>query len=297
MIVLVDGVRYRLIRTDTEHLLERTIRNNNVHIFGSDCLYFDLKARVQSRAGVISIPDSYIIFFDPSPKWCILEVELASHPIYDHLIPQLTKFKRGIEDSSTRKKLIEIFYETVSGDEVLKARLKQKIGSGEIYKFISDLICQDPLIIVVIDQRTDELDEALKDIRNVRVLEFKTFRREGVSDPINAYVFDELVPAKTEQAEGAKVALEPSKPVIGKSILPAGLKLRNVYKGKEFVAEVVEGGRINFNGKLYDTVSAAAVAAIQMRGSDRRTEDGWQWWRFQDPQTGEEKRIDVLRKK
>ena len=64
------------------------------------------------KGGVVSIPDGYAIFFT-SPKkarWAIIEVELASHPVYEHVIPQLSKFNRGIEDSSTRKKLVEVLY-------------------------------------------------------------------------------------------------------------------------------------------------------------------------------------------
>jgi len=202
MFVLIDGVRYRHITPDTEESLEKAIKSNHQHIFGPDSFYFDVKRKIRSSSGIASIPDSYVVFFDPNPKWCIVEVELASHSIYNHLIPQLTKFNRGIDDSATRKKLLDMFYTKIKDDKVLKAKLKQKIRSGEIYKFVSDLISGDPLIIIAIDERTDELEEALKDIRgNVRVLEFKTFCREGVSDQINAYVFNAIVRPKREKSE------------------------------------------------------------------------------------------------
>ena len=158
MVVLIDGVRYRLVNPESEAAFEQTIRNNHRHIFGPDSFYFDLKRKIRSSAAIGSIPDGYVIFFDPNPKWCILEVELASHPLYDHVIPQLTKFNRAIDNSSTRRKLVDMFYKMLNDDEVLKSRLKQKIGSGEIYKFVSDLISDDPLIIVAIDKRTNELE-------------------------------------------------------------------------------------------------------------------------------------------
>jgi hypothetical protein len=118
---------------------------------------------------------------------------LASHRIYDHLIPQLSKFNRGIEDSLTRRELIEVFYGIFKKDEVLKARLKQKIKTGEVHEFISELIFQDPLILVIIDEETEDLKEALRSLRvDVKVVEFKTFRREGVSEDVNAFVFEPL---------------------------------------------------------------------------------------------------------
>ena len=193
MIVLIDGVRYRLVTPDNEDDLEKAIKSNYKHIFGSDSFYFDVKKLIKSKAGVASIPDGYVIFFEPKARWCILEVELASHSIYDHLVPQLTKFNRGVENSISRRKIVEILYTVINENEILKARLKQKIKTGEIYKFISDLISENFLIVVAIDRRTDELEEALRDIRGeVKSVEFRTFQREGISDRIHAYMFEPI---------------------------------------------------------------------------------------------------------
>lgn len=193
MVVLIDGVRYKLVTPVNEDVLEKAIKSNYQHIFGPDSFYFDVKKLIKSKAGIASIPDGYVILFEPKPRWCILEVELASHSIYDHIVPQLTKFNRGIENSSSRKKIVEILYTAINENEVLKASLKQKIRTGEIYKFISDLISENPLIVVAIDQRTDELEEALRDIRGeVKAIEFRTFQREGIADQIHAYVFEPI---------------------------------------------------------------------------------------------------------
>jgi len=193
MIVLIDGVRYQLITPESEASLEKAIQSNHQYVFGPDSFYFDIKKMIRSKAGVASIPDGYVIYFTPKPKWAIVEVELASHPIYDHLIPQLTKFNRGIEDNATRRQLVDILYGIFNENEVLKAKLKQKIKSGEVYKFISDLVSESPLIAVIIDQKKEELEEALRDIRgDVQVVEFKTFRREGASEGMNAFVFEPL---------------------------------------------------------------------------------------------------------
>lgn len=123
MVVLINGVKYRLVTPENETTLEKALQSNYEHIFGPDSFYFDLKSKVRSRSGIGSIPDGYVIFFDPdpNPKWAILEVELASHPIYDHLIPQLTKFNRALEDSPTRRKLMDLLYTVISEDDRDKA--------------------------------------------------------------------------------------------------------------------------------------------------------------------------------
>jgi predicted transport protein len=198
MKVLIDGVTYKLVRPNDEASLEKAVQVNSKHIFGESSFYFDVKKIIRSKAGIASIPDGYAILFDPKPRWCIVEVELASHPIYEHVISQLSKSNRGIEDTQTRKNIVDMLYEVFSKDDILKAQLKKKIKTGEIYKFILDLLSEDPLIIVAIDEKTAELQEALVDLRGeVRVLEFKTFRREGVSEELNAYVFEPLLEAKT----------------------------------------------------------------------------------------------------
>lgn len=297
MIVLIDGVRYIMVTPSDENALEKIIEKNYKYIFGEESYYFSLKRKITSASGIGSMPDAYLILFDPNPRWCILEVELASHPLYDHIIPQLTKFNRSIENSSGRKKIIDMLYEAIKDDLVLEARLKEKIGSGEIYKFISELVSSTPTIIIAIDERTNELEEALKDIRgDVKVLEFKAFRREGVSEDVNAYLFTPVVHFKTKEVEHEKI-IETTTLSGTKGALPKGMKLQKMYKGREFIAEIIEDQKIKFEGKTYNSLSSAAVAAIRSTGSKRATEDGWRWWKYTDHETGKQKPVDNLRKR
>lgn len=296
MIILIDGVKYILKTPDSEEKLENIIEKNYKFVFGENSFYFNFKKKIRSKSGIGSIPDAYIIVFSEQPKWCILEVELSSHPLYDHIIPQITKFNRGIEDIPSRKSLVDMFYEEIKKDPILEENIKKKIGSGEIFKFVSDLISVEPMIVIAIDERTGELEEAIKDIRgNVKILEFKIFRREGITDEINAYLFNPVMDFKRKEV--SKISINNRSIVLNKKIiLPEGLRLFKEYKGIMFNAEVAKGGKIKFNEKIYNSSSAAAIAAIQNTGSSRKTEDGWQFWKYKDPITGEEKLLDELRK-
>jgi Restriction Enzyme Adenine Methylase Associated len=299
MIILVDGVRYNPLKPidDFKEVeLERVIQSNAHHIFGPDSFYFDIKRKIKSSSGVGSIPDAYVILFDPNPRWCILEVELSAHSAYDHVIPQLTKFKRAIEDSASRKQIIEMLYEMIKADSVLEAQIRKCLKSGEIYKFVSDLISEKPIIVVAIDEKTAQLEEALGDIAiDIKVLEFKMFRREAVSGAVNAYIFDPIVGHRS--AAPIIKSDEPTKVVDRNTILPVGLRLHSIYKGKTFTAEIVAGGKIklHLDNKIYGSLSWAAVAAIRSTGSSRGTENGWTWWKYIDPKTNQEMPIDVLR--
>lgn len=298
MIILIDGVKYILKNPDNEDDLEKIIEKNYKYIFGEESFYFNFKKKLKSKSGIGSIPDGYLIVFNYTPEWYILEVELASHPLYDHIIPQLTKFNRGIEGVSTKKSLIDMFYDEIKTNPILEARVKEKIGSGEVYKFISDLISDKPSIIIVINERTIELEEAIRDIRgDVKILEFKIFRREGISEEIDAYLFNPVINLKNmEKSFEPKPEVIISKYSNKKNVLPEGLKIYKEYKNIRLEAEIIENNKIKFNGKIYNSPSSAAVAAIQSTGSKRSTEDGWRFWKYKDPKIGKEELLDELRK-
>lgn len=68
--------------------------------------------------------------------------------------------------------------------------------------------------------------------------------------------------------------------------VPHGAKLRATYKGRKFQADVLNG-RVIWEGRSYDSLSAAAVGVIQSTGTNRPTENGWRFWEVEDPISGE----------
>lgn len=71
---------------------------------------------------------------------------------------------------------------------------------------------------------------------------------------------------------------------------PPGTVLRAKYKGEWYEAIVKEENVINFNGKDYNSPSAAGVAVLP----PGRTNDGWRFWRMMDPGSGEWKTMDEV---
>ena len=306
MVFLIDGVRYRSVEPENENELKNAIHKNYRHVFGLDSFYFDFKSKIRSKAGVSSIPDAYVISFNKSPQWYILEFELSTHSAYDHVFPQLTKFRKAIEEGTTRRDIVDIFYDTIMTDPVLQAEIKQKIGSGEVHKFLSDLVSQQPVIIVAVDQKTPQLEEALQDFSGqLRILEFTIYQREGISEKVNAYLFEPIspfvdLPLQSKQVDRVSGSVTPPSSEHQRKTphnLPAGLEIHNTYKGTSFTAKVTQDGKIKFGNQVYHSLSHAAVAAIQSTGTLRPTENGWRWWKYYDQKTGEEKLLDELRNK
>ncbi len=158
------------------------------------------------------------------------------------------------------------------------------------------------MIIIAIDECTEELNEAIRDIRGeVKVVQYNMFQRDGFNEPLRAFSFTspfEYKPQIKCTYEPVRREIIPTQysPAKNKNDqLPEGLRIYNVYKGLRFEAEVIENGQIKFDGNVYNSPSWAAVAAIQSTGSSRATENGWRWWKFIDKQTGLEKPIDAFR--
>lgn len=79
-------------------------------------------------------------------------------------------------------------------------------------------------------------------------------------------------------------------------VLPVGTELRATYLGKTFTAQVERPG-IRFHGKLYDNLSPAAIAAKNLAGTKGKaaSTNGRDFWKFQDPATGQWVPVSVLR--
>jgi len=53
------------------------------------------------------------------------------------------------------------------------------------------------------------------------------------------------------------------------------MKLRAWFKGKKLRAQLLKGGRVRFNGEVYESLSTAAAKACK-----RRTCNGWTFWKY-----------------
>lgn len=192
--LLIDGVKYKEYIPKSEDELEYMVNEHSQEIFGENSLYFDRKLRLKSLSGIGSIPDGYVIVLDTKPQWHIIEVELSSHQLYNHIVPQVGRFISGINNPNTRKIIIDELYHAIIRDRYFNDKVDKYVQTGEIYKFISDLISASPAITIIIEKDTAELGEALSSLgySKKNIVEFKTFIREGVGLAVHAHLFEPL---------------------------------------------------------------------------------------------------------
>jgi hypothetical protein len=232
MILLIDGVRYELHKPSNEDELEREVKQHIEELFGKDCLPFD-KQKIKSLSGIGTIPDIFVLSLPD--KWYIVEVELSTHPIYDHIVSQVTKFMNAYGNPPTKGKLVDGFYTSITANKVTEAKVKESIGSEEIYKFISDLISHPPSLVIIIEERTQELEEACEALAwQPKIVEFKTFRREDAPE-VHAHLFEPVVEIVKRPIEVIKPP--PVKPIGGFTLPPTGkveIRLRNIHTPRKF---------------------------------------------------------------
>lgn len=197
--LLIDGVKYEEWVPQgprAEDEFEGVVKEHTQDIFGVKSIYLDRKLKLQSLSGIGSIPDGYVIIVGDSPHWHIVEVELSSHPLHEHIVPQIGRFISGISNPNVQRGIVNEIYEEISKDDFLKLRLRKAIEPTEIYRFLTDVISKQPILTIIIEKDTEELREALNTLRypQINVVEFQTFVREGVGLSVHVHSFQPLYP-------------------------------------------------------------------------------------------------------
>ena len=192
--LLIDGVKYgEWIPEKEVEEFQPIVKEHIQAIFGKKSKYIEAN-RLKSEAGIGSVPDGFVLIFGDAPRWHIVEVELSSHQLYDHIVNQVGRFINGIKSLVTQKNIVDAIYREITDSKISKVEVEEAIGSGEIHKFLSDLISQPPILTIIIEKKTQELEEAINLLKYspIKIVEFQTFTREEIGLPVHAHLFEPL---------------------------------------------------------------------------------------------------------
>jgi hypothetical protein len=289
--LLLDGVKYDLWNPSNEDEFEREVKEHITEIFGEQCIYLDKKQKLKSLSGIGSIPDGLAIILGTQPELYIVEYELSNHDVYEHVVSQVSKFINGLLNSSTRQKIARIIYDEISGDPLLKIKVEQALHSSEIFKFSTELLEGKPILTIIIENKTEELSEALKpfsyqNIKAMKVVEFQTFTREGVGLAVHGHLFEPIYQplAKIIQSNNIRdtkitTIIESQKRVTIKDlvdleILRVGQKIFRTYKGLKYEAKILGDGSIELSsdGQIFPSLNAITKSIVGGAW------DAWYFW-------------------
>ena len=210
--LLKDGVRYLHRKYKNEQELEDFVVEHYQEIFGENTLFFD-KRKIKTPSGLGTIPDGFVVDLQ-NKKWYIVEVELACHHTFNHITQQLYKFSVAVKKNPRNaQKLTKTFSQTIKKDPGMKYLMEIAGVVEEQYEFISDILMKDPEIVVIIDEKTHEVDEACGILPfPTLILEFKTFGRKGVGVGDHIHILDGIGEGKRapkKKPEESKEIMEP----------------------------------------------------------------------------------------
>lgn len=167
--------------------LEKLVIENASHIFGAGSLFITKKKLVGSH--IKKVTDGLLLDLNEKPRFWIVEVELGKHDPEDHVQKQVLGFLRALKDEKSLRSLAKVVYDYVRKSHPDLGKWYHSYfvpgftdaGANE-YEFVEDILHGECGVIIVIDYVTPELREVVSDLslgRMVRVIEFKTFWREG----------------------------------------------------------------------------------------------------------------------
>ncbi|GEM_PF-3452823 len=186
--IIKDGVRFKLHRYRDEKELEDIVAGLHREIFGKDSVLFS-KTHLRSVSGVGTIPDAFVISLS-TMRWKMVEVELSSHSLHNHIVPQVSKFRSAWGNIGTQLSLSSEFYYQVKADPFKKA-LFDAHGIDDVHKFLTDVVRKPPEIVIVIDEVTEELKEVASVLPfPCEIIVLKTFVRDGCGLCAPIYVIE-----------------------------------------------------------------------------------------------------------
>jgi hypothetical protein len=303
--LLIEGVRYEEWTPATEDEFEQVVKEHAKDIFGKESIYLDIRQKLKSRSGIGSIPDGYVIVFADQHQWHIVEVELSTHQLYEHIVPQISKFINGIKNLSTRSDILDTLYQEINSDDSLKLRLQKAIGTTENYKFLSDLLSKPPVVTIIVEKHTEELDEAVGALAHsqIKIVEFQSFAREGIGLPVRAHLFEPLYKRsepltgqsetgtkhkKGKRKQAKRVTLQD---LVDAKLVNPGQKIFSNYRDKRYEAEVTATGKLRL---LHDNTTSNSLSEAASHVTDIAI-NGWIWWHTL--KDGQECLMNDLRKK
>ncbi|MFX0135341.1 MAG: hypothetical protein ACFFDN_16975 [Candidatus Hodarchaeota archaeon] len=201
--ILIDDKQYIPMRFEDEKDLSDCVASLSDFVYGRDSIYFHWEKRVRPSSGRYNVTDGLLLDLSNKPfRFWIVEYELGSHSISSHIQPQIIGFMRALRNSRTLREVQLDIYNEIRADEGKLKRMKDKIGESDIFFGLDQILHREPGILVVVDERTSELEDVLDYLslrsEEVRVLEFKRY----------SYNDEEIYRFNTLSLEEAEVEIE-----------------------------------------------------------------------------------------
>lgn len=153
------------VTPDNERSFEEAVVANAKLIFGEGRYYLDCKRLIGTKGKKSSIPDAYLLDLSRNdPRLFVVENELAAHDLFKHIGVQLLQFSYSYAQAGRQLRAV-LFEEICKEQGILEAceTYAREKGYRNLDHLLDYLVFETPFqAIVIIDERTDELNSVVK---------------------------------------------------------------------------------------------------------------------------------------
>ena len=223
--IIAGSKKLKKVNFENEEELEKVVKDFYENLFGEYSIYLPQRY-VITAGGFGSVPDAFVLNFKER-SWYIVEIELARHGVWSHIVQQATKHLVAVRNSEIRRKLIDMFMREVKESNDLKRKFAE-LGIDEIgiREVIEDIIERPVILAIPIDFIPADLKDWASVLKNeVRLIEIEKYVDEKGQEVL--YKFPDYLPSPPAEEETAL-----PKPPISR---------------EEFIAQCEEPGKILFN--------------------------------------------------
>ena len=273
-----------------------------------ECLFIEAKALEKDINDHKWILQTLSYATSAGVEWCIL-TNGDEYRLYNSIAPVPAEEKLfrkfHISDSSENDYAIEtlcLISKDRMGENKLKVLWRAHFIDGHVKAALRKIFSQDEGSIVrLIKKKTQGIKPS--EIR-------ESLKRADIQIDFPIIHFNDsstLKKAKSKTTTRSNQSSESTKSVdivdlIENGIIKPPMQLETQYKKTRFTATIQSDGSILFDGKVYTSLSTAAgIARATLRkpppGRKYPQTNGWTFWKYRDPETGDLLSIDFLRKK
>lgn len=289
--LIINNTQFIEAEFDSEEELEDVVIENYEQIFGPSSIFLPKKL-IKTSDGSGTIPDGFAIDLE-SRVWYLVEAELAKHSVWSHIAPQVSKQVIAAAQHESRKQIIELAIAQYEVQENTQEKFRDlSIREIHVRAVLNEILEKDPIIAIPIDKISNDLKQWTDTLKfQVKLWLISKFVQFGNKSNVGYQFPDEYRPNfdTTELKENGnrKIAYYDIaiKDLIDAGQLDTNHKLTMTYKPKNgtkktYQADIKEDGQLEVLGQLFSAPSYAALAGIQDAGSDRKTVNGWNVWKY-----------------
>ncbi len=290
--LIINNTQFIEAEFDSEEELEDVVIENYEQIFGPNSIFLPKKL-IKTSDGSGTIPDGFAIDLE-SRIWYLMEAELAKHSVWSHIAPQVSKQVIAAAQPESRKQIIELAIEQFEAEENTQEKFRDlSIKDIHVRAVLNEILEKDPIIAIPIDKISEDLKQWTDTLKfQVKLWLINKFVQFGNESNVGYQFPDEYRPNfdTSDDTKGngdRKIAYYDISilDLIQSGKLMINEKLTMIYKPKNgqkktYHATIREDGQLEMLGQVFRAPSYAALAGIQDAGSNRKTVNGWNVWKY-----------------